>query len=364
MRLLAKETGRPAMHERVLVTGGAGFIGSALVRQLATETTCTIINVDKLTYAGNPDLSAEVASPRYFFEHVDICEENELLRIFKEYEPDAVVHLAAESHVDRSIDGPQAFIATNIQGTFHLLEAARRYWMSLSASQQQIFRFIHVSTDEVFGSLGPEGFFTEQSAFKPNSPYAASKAAADHLARAWHKTYGLPVIITNCSNNYGPYQFPEKLIPLMILSAMTSRVLPVYGDGRNIRDWLYVDDHCQALRRVLATGKVGETYNIGGRNEKTNLEVVTSVCAILDEVQVRKDGTSHKALISYVMDRPGHDRRYAMDVTKIERELGWRPANTFETGLRKTVRWYIANQPWCQRIAERSYRGERLGLVG
>jgi dTDP-glucose 4,6-dehydratase len=355
--------GEFAMHARLLITGGSGFIGSALVRQLAAETECTVVNVDKLTYAGNPDLSSEVASPRYFFEHVDICEERELRRIFREYEPDAVLHLAAESHVDRSIDGPRAFMATNIQGTFQLLEEARRYWTALPPSRKSTFRFIHVSTDEVFGSLATgDGLFTEQSACRPNSPYAASKASADHLARAWHATYGLPVIVTNCSNNYGPYQFPEKLIPLMILSALAGRPLPVYGDGQNVRDWLHVDDHCRALRRVLEVGEIGETYNIGGHNEKTNLDVVTAICAILDELRPRGRSGSHKGQISFVADRPGHDRRYAMDAGKIERELGWTPAETFETGLRKTVAWYLANQAWCQRIAERSYRGERLGL--
>ena len=351
------------MHARLLITCGSGFIGSALVRQLAAETPCVVINVDKLTYAGNPGLSPEVASRRYFFEHVDICEEDELRRIFRDYEPDAVLHLAAESHVDRSIDGPRAFVTTNIQGTFALLEAARRYWVALPAGRKAAFRFVHVSTDEVFGSLGADDtLLTEEAAYRPNSPYAATKASSDHLARAWHATFGLPVIVTSSCNNYGPYQFPEKLIPLMILSALAGRLLPVYGDGQHIRDWLYVEDHCRALRRVLDAGAVGETYNIGGHNEKTNIEVVKAICALLDELRPRQSGT-YGSQISFVADRPGHDRRYAMDARKTLRELGWKPAETFETALRKTVRWYLANPAWCRRIAERSYGGERLGLA-
>jgi dTDP-glucose 4,6-dehydratase len=348
---------------RVMVTGGAGFIGSALIRQLMAETDATVVNVDKLTYAGNPDLSEELASPNYFFEHIDICEEQELRRIFTAYQPDAVVHLAAESHVDRSIDAPRAFVGTNIYGTFCLLQAARAYWSNLSPARRDTFRFIHVSTDEVFGSLGPHGAFDEQSKYRPNSPYAASKASADHLARAWHATFGLPVIVTNCSNNYGPYQFPEKLMPLMILSALAERALPIYGDGENVRDWLYVDDHCRALRRVLEAGRTGETYNVGGGCEKSNLEVVTALCTVLDEICPRLGAKSYKALISFVPDRPGHDRRYAMDARKIQHELGWKPAETFDSGLRKTVNWYLANQAWCRRIADRSYRGERLGVL-
>jgi dTDP-glucose 4,6-dehydratase len=351
------------MHARLLITGGSGFIGSALVRQLATETQCTLVNVDKLTYAANPDLSSEVASPRYFFEHVDICEEPELRRIFHDYAPDAVVHLAAESHVDRSIDGPRAFVTTNVHGTFALLEAARRYWTELAPARKATFRFIHVSTDEVFGALSADDrACTEDAAYRPNSPYAATKASSDHLARAWHATYGLPVIVTNSSNNYGPYQFPEKLIPLMILSALSGRPLPVYGDGRHIRDWVYVEDHCRALRRVLDAGTIGETYNIGGGNQKTNLEVVSAICALLDELRPRQSGT-YGSQISFVADRPGHDRRYAMDAGKAQRELGFVPAETFEAGLRKTVGWYLANPAWCRRIAERCYGGERLGLA-
>jgi dTDP-glucose 4,6-dehydratase len=351
------------MHERLLITGGAGFIGSALIRQLLAETNSTIVNVDKLTYAGNLDLSTELASAKYFFEHIDICEERELRRICAEFEPDAIVHLAAESHVDRSIDDSRAFIATNIFGTFSVLQAAREYWSTLPAGRRQSFRVIHVSTDEVFGSLGPDGAFNERSRYQPNSPYAASKASADHLARAWHATFRLPVIVTNCSNNYGPYQFPEKLMPLMILSALAERPLPIYGDGGNVRDWLYVDDHCRALRRVLEAGQIGETYNVGGHCEKSNIDVVRAICNTLDELCPRKGAKSYQALISFVADRPGHDRRYAIDATKIQRELGWMPAETFDAGLRKTVKWYLANQAWCQRIAERSYRGVRLGVL-
>ena len=308
-------------------------------------------------------LADVVLSPRYFFEQVDICNSRELRRIFRQYEPHALMHLAAESHVDRSIDEPVAFIDTNIIGTYQLLVAARDYWTNLPLDRRRTFRFHHVSTDEVFGSLGPIGFFTEITAYRPNSPYAASKASSDHLVRAWHITYGLPTLITNCSNNYGPYQFPEKLIPLMMLTAVAGRSLPVYGDGQNVRDWLYVEDHCRALWQVLTAGAVGETYNIGGSSQRTNLEVVTTICALLDELRPRKDGRSHREQVSFVADRPGHDRRYAIDSTKIERELGWRPAETFESGLRKTVEWYLANETWCQRIVDGRYRGERLGLV-
>jgi dTDP-glucose 4,6-dehydratase len=345
---------------KVIITGGAGFIGSNLIHQLAVESEDIIINLDKLTYAGNPGFVAEAASARYYFEQVDICDGFELRRVFREYEPDAVMHLAAETHVDRSIDGPAAFVATNVVGTFRLLEASREYWTS---SGKRGFRFVHISTDEVFGSLGSDGLFTEETRYRPNSPYAATKASADHLARAWHATFGLPVIVTNCSNNYGPYQFPEKLIPLMILTATAGRSLPVYGDGQNIRDWLYVDDHCRALRRVLEAGALGETYNIGGFNERTNLEIVTAICAVLDELRPRKDGVGYKRQISFVADRPGHDRRYAIDATKIQGELSWRPRETFESGLRKTVEWYLANEDWCRRISDTHYRGERLGLV-
>ena len=353
------------MSQKIVVTGGAGFIGSALVRQLIAETDVTVINVDKLTYAGNLEsLTAKVLrSGRHHFEQVDICDGQELKRIFEDYEPDAVIHLAAESHVDRSIDGPDGFIQTNVVGTYRLLEAARDYWNRLPGPRKQKFRINHVSTDEVFGSLGRTGYFTENTAYCPNSPYAASKAASDHLVRAWHSTYGLPAIVTNCSNNYGPYQFPEKLMPLMILSALSGRPLPVYGDGQNVRDWLYVEDHCRALRCVLETGKIGETYNVGGCNEMTNLDVVTQICDILDELRATEDGKRPRDQIAFVDDRPGHDRRYAIDAGKIERDLGWRPRESFESGLRKTVEWYLSNQAWCHRIEEKHYSGERLGLA-
>jgi dTDP-glucose 4,6-dehydratase len=352
------------MSMRIMVTGGAGFIGSALVRQLIAETDAQVINVDKLTYAASVGSLADSAlSPRYYFEKVDICDGQEMRRIFREYDPEAVVHLAAESHVDRSIDGPAAFIETNVVGTFRLLEVAREHWSALPPTRRAEFRFHHVSTDEVFGTLGPQGLFTEHSAYQPNSPYAASKASSDHIVRAWHATYGLPVIVTNCSNNYGPYQFPEKLVPLMILTAASARPLPIYGDGQYIRDWLHVDDHCRALRLVLQEGRTGDTYNIGGRSERTNLEVVTTICDQLNELRPRKDGRSYREQITFVPDRPGHDRRYAIDATKIEHELGWKPEETFESGLRKTIEWYLANDPWCRSIADRIYRGERLGLV-
>ena len=349
----------------LLVTGGAGFIGSALVRQLVAETDWHIVNVDKLTYAGSLDSLTQAVrqSPRHSFEQIDICDAGALQRVFHEHEPDAVMHLAAESHVDRSIDGPAAFIQTNILGTYRLLEAARDYWAASPADRREAFRFHHVSTDEVFGSLGPDGHFTEQTPYHPNSPYSASKAASDHLVRAWHATYGLPVVITNCSNNYGSYQFPEKLIPHMILSALRGEPLPVYGDGGNVRDWLFVDDHCRALRLVLIAGAQGETYNIGGGNEHTNLEVVKRVCALLDQLSPRRDGESYSRQISFVADRPGHDRRYAINATKIADALGWAPRETFESGLRTTVQWYLDNQAWCRRIEETRYAGERLGLV-
>ena len=340
---------------KILITGGAGFIGSAVIRQLIAETAATVINVDKLTYAGNLQSLVSVAdSPRYRFEHVDICDAAEVARLFREHQPDAVMHLAAESHVDRSISGPAAFIETNIVGTYTLLEAAREYWSGLAAECRNTFRFHHISTDEVYGSLGDTGFFTEDTAYQPNSPYSASKASSDHLVRAWHHTYGLPVVTTNCSNNYGPYHFPEKLIPLIILNACNGKPLPIYGKGDNIRDWLYVDDHARALRLVLEKGRVGETYNIGGWNEKTNLEVVRAICAILDELRPR--GAPHASLITYVQDRPGHDRRYAIDASKIARELGWKPLETFETGLRKTVAWYLANTAWTNAVISGEYQ--------
>ena len=349
---------------KIFITGGAGFIGSAVVRQYINETEATVINVDKLTYAGNLDSLAAVAdSPRYHFEQVDICDAAALQRLFAQYQPDAVMHLAAESHVDRSIDGPAEFIATNIVGTYTLLEVTRAYWAGLPAAKKTAFRFHHISTDEVYGSLGAEGYFTEETPYQPNSPYSASKASSDHLVRAWHHTYDLPVVTTNCSNNYGPYHFPEKLIPLVIIKALRGETLPVYGKGDNIRDWLFVEDHARALRLVLERGQLGETYNIGGHNERTNLQVVQGICGLLDELLPGAAHTPHAQLISFVADRPGHDKRYAIDAGKLERELGWRPQESFETGLRKTVQWYLENRAWWQRVLDGSYRGERLGLT-
>ncbi|WP_456415776.1 dTDP-glucose 4,6-dehydratase [Thiolapillus sp.] len=350
----------------LLITGGAGFIGSALIRHLIGNTDYRVVNLDKLTYAGNLESLEPVAdSPRYVFERVDICDAAEVQRVFRAHQPHAVMHLAAESHVDRSIDGPAAFIETNVTGTCVLLEAARAYWNDLGDGEKPHFRFHHISTDEVYGSLGAEGLFTEESPYQPNSPYSASKASSDHMVRAWHETYGLPVLITNCSNNYGPYQFPEKLVPLIILNALAGKPLPIYGKGDQIRDWLYVDDHARALLRVLEKGRVGETYNIGGHNEKTNLEVVKTLCAILDEKRPEHPGdiSRYEELITHVADRPGHDQRYAIDADKIEQELGWAPEETFETGMMKTVDWYLDNNPWCQRVLDGSYRGERLGVI-
>jgi len=343
------------LAKTILVTGGAGFIGSAVVRQFIHDTPDRVVNLDKLTYAGNlQSLAAISDNPRYRFEQVDICDAAEVARVFREHQPDSIMHLAAESHVDRSISGPADFIQTNIAGTYTLLEAARAYWNTLPDGKKSSFRFHHISTDEVYGSLGDEGFFTEATAYEPNSPYSASKAASDHLVRAWHHTYGLPVVTTNCSNNYGPYHFPEKLIPLVILNAVNGKPLPIYGKGDNIRDWLYVDDHARALRLVLEQGTPGETYNIGGWNEKTNLEVVQAICAILDELH--PPGAPHAKLITYVADRPGHDRRYAIDATKIARELGWKPQETFASGLRKTVEWYLANTDWVQGVTSGEYQ--------
>lgn len=351
------------MSLRFLVTGGAGFIGSAVVRKLIEETPHHVCVVDKLTYAGNlASLEPVAGSNRYRFEKADICDAERMQAIFSDFSPDVVMHLAAESHVDRSIDGPGAFIDTNVGGTFTLLQEALRHFRALPEERKPAFRFHHISTDEVFGSLGADGFFREDTAYQPNSPYSASKAASDHLVRAWHHTYGLPTVMTNCSNNYGPYHFPEKLIPLIILNALEGKKLPVYGNGLNIRDWLYVDDHAEALVTVATRGALGESYNVGGHNEKTNIEVVKAICAILDELRPDPAGP-HERLISYVTDRPGHDARYAIDAGKIGRELGWTPKETFETGLRRTVEWYLANPKWWGDIRSGVYRGERLGAA-
>ncbi len=350
---------------KLLVTGGAGFIGSEVVRYFINHTDVSIVNVDKLTYAGNLESLVSVEGhERYAFEQADICDAEAMARIFAEHRPTAVMHLAAESHVDRSIDGPAAFMQTNIIGTYTLLESARAYWSGLGAEEKAAFRFHHVSTDEVYGSLGEEGMFVEDMAYEPNSPYSASKASSDHLVRAWHHTYGLPVVTTNCSNNYGPYQFPEKLIPLVILNAIEGKPLPIYGKGDQIRDWLHVEDHARALHVVLEKGRLGETYNIGGHNEKTNLEVVRTLCRLLDEIHPHPEGVNrYEELITYVTDRPGHDQRYAIDAGKIQRELGWVPKETFESGIRKTVEWYLANLRWCEHILDGSYQRERLGVV-
>jgi dTDP-glucose 4,6-dehydratase len=347
---------------KVLITGGAGFIGSAVVRQYINDTEHEVINLDALTYAGNLESLKDVdQSPRYTFEHVNICDINEIERVFEQHQPDAIMHLAAESHVDRSIDGPAEFIQTNIVGTYNLLDVAKRYWDSLTGERKGKFRFHHVSTDEVYGDLEETGYFTEESNYEPSSPYSASKASSDHLVRAWHRTYGLPVVVTNCSNNYGAYQFPEKLIPLVTLNALEGKPLPVYGKGSQIRDWLHVDDHARALRLVLETGKDGETYNIGGHNEKTNLEVVKTICGLLDKLVPDSDYIPHESLITYVADRPGHDLRYAIDASKIASELGWMPEETFESGIEKTIRWYLENPEWCQHVQDGSYQRERLG---
>jgi dTDP-glucose 4,6-dehydratase len=342
----------------ILVTGGAGFIGANFVLDWLAQSDEPVINLDKLTYAGNVDnLSSLAGDARHLFVHGDIGDSALVARLMSEHQPRAVLNFAAESHVDRSIHGPEDFIETNIVGTFRLLETVRAYWKSLASDAQQAFRFLHVSTDEVYGSLAKdEPAFNESHQYEPNSPYSASKAASDHLVRAYHHTYGLPVLTTNCSNNYGPYHFPEKLIPLMIVNALSSKALPVYGDGQQIRDWLYVKDHCSAIRRVLEAGCVGEVYNVGGWNEKPNLEIVHTVCALLDELRPRADGQLYNAQITYVTDRPGHDRRYAIDARKLERELGWKPAETFETGIRKTVQWYLDNQDWVSNIQSGAYR--------
>ncbi|MGL4985125.1 MAG: dTDP-glucose 4,6-dehydratase [Plesiomonas sp.] len=350
----------------ILVTGGAGFIGSAVVRHIIQDTDYQVVNLDKLTYAGNLESLALVAdSSRYTFEQVDICQRSELDRVFTTYQPDVVMHLAAESHVDRSIDGPAAFIETNIIGTYNMLEAARSYWNTLEPANKAEFRFHHISTDEVYGDLhGTDDLFTETTPYAPSSPYSASKASSDHLVRAWLRTYGLPTLITNCSNNYGPYHFPEKLIPLMILNALAAKSLPVYGQGNQVRDWLYVEDHARALVLVATQGEIGETYNIGGHNERKNIDVVHTLCALLEELVPEKPAGVEKYtdLITYVADRPGHDLRYAIDASKIADELGWLPKETFESGMRKTVQWYLANTDWWQRVLDGSYAGERLGL--
>ena len=346
-------------NKRCIVTGGAGFIGSALVRHLVRDTEATVLVVDKLTYAGNLESLKEVAdSPRYSFLQADICDQAAMDKAFADFRPDTIFHLAAESHVDRSIDGPAEFIRTNVVGTATLLQSALAYWRA-----NPEFRFQHISTDEVYGSLGAEGFFTEKTPYAPHSPYSASKAASDHLVRAWHDTYGLPTLITNCSNNYGPYHFPEKLIPLVILNALDGKQLPVYGAGANVRDWLHVEDHVAALRLVNERGVPGETYNVGGHNERTNLEVVRTICRILDELRPRADGTPYESLITFVKDRPGHDLRYAIDPAKLMDELGWKPKHTFDTGIRATVQWYLDNDWWWRPIREAKYSGQRLGVA-
>ncbi len=352
---------------KILVTGGAGFIGSAVIRHIIQSTKDSVVNVDKLTYAGNLESLSQVSgSDRYAFEKIDICNAVELERVLQLHQPDVVMHLAAESHVDRSIDGPAAFIETNILGTYTLLEAARSYWAKLEHERKEKFRFHHISTDEVYGDLTePDELFTEATAYAPSSPYSASKASSDHLVRAWNRTYGLPTIVTNCSNNYGPFHFPEKLIPLMILNALDGKPLPVYGKGNQVRDWLFVEDHARALYHVISQGIVGETYNIGGHNEKRNIDVVRSICELLEELAPSKPKkvNKYKDLITYVTDRPGHDIRYAIDAQKIHRELGWRPQETFESGIRKTVQWYLDNLEWCTQVQDESYGRERLGEV-
>jgi dTDP-glucose 4,6-dehydratase len=355
---------------KILVTGGAGFIGSAVIRHIIQNTKDSVVNLDKLTYAGNLESLKDIAdSDRYVFEQVDICNADELAKVFTEYQPDAVMHLAAESHVDRSIDGPAEFIQTNIMGTYILLEAARSYWNELPEDRKSVFRFHHISTDEVYGDLeGPEDLFTEETSYAPSSPYSASKASSDHLVRAWQRTYGFPTVVTNCSNNYGPFHFPEKLIPLVILNALEGKALPIYGKGNQVRDWLYVEDHARALYKVVTEGEIGETYNIGGHNEKQNIEVVHSICDLLEElvpdnIYSKHSGNSEgfKGLITYVKDRPGHDVRYAIDASKIEKELNWVPEESFESGIRKTVEWYLVNSEWVERVQNGSYQRERLG---
>ena len=347
----------------ILITGGAGFIGSAVVRHIINNTSNAVLNVDKLTYAGNLESLKELEQdPRYQFKKIDICDADALKQAFLEFQPNLIMHLAAESHVDRSIDGPAEFITTNIVGTYTLLEVARQYWLGLNDEEKNNFRFHHISTDEVYGDLeGTTDLFTESTAYAPSSPYSASKASSDHLVRAWHRTYDFPIIITNCSNNYGPYHFPEKLIPLVILNALDGKALPIYGTGNQIRDWLYVEDHARALYKVVTEGEIGETYNIGGHNEKQNIDVVRTICKILDEIKPQDNATPYENLITFVKDRPGHDLRYAIDASKIKQDLDWTPDETFETGIRKTVEWYLENLDWCHRVQDGSYQRERLG---
>jgi dTDP-glucose 4,6-dehydratase len=351
------------MSLKILVTGGAGFIGSALVRHLIANSSHQILNVDALTYAGNlSSLNSVAASDRYTFAESDVCDTDRIAALVSGFAPDIITHLAAESHVDRSIDGPSTFIQTNLVGTFSMLRVALDYWRALPPERQASFRFHHISTDEVFGALGNEGFFTEETAYDPRSPYSASKAGSDHLVSAWHHTYGLPTLITNCSNNYGPHHFPEKLIPLVIIKCLAGEPLPVYGKGDNVRDWLYVDDHVRALQAVFEQGAVGESYMVGGRSERTNLAVVHTICDTLDRIQPRADGASYRTQITFVADRPGHDFRYAIDASKLERDLGWTPLESFESGMEKTIRWYLENRAWWEAIQSGAYQGERLGL--
>lgn len=347
----------------IIVTGGAGFIGSAVIRHIIKNTDNQVLNVDKLTYAGNLESLVDVEdNPRYSFKQIDICDAEAIENAFENFQPNLIMHLAAESHVDRSIDGPAEFINTNIVGTYTLLEAARKYWQSLEENKKSTFKFHHISTDEVYGDLeGTTDLFTETTPYAPSSPYSASKASSDHLIRAWYRTYGLPVVITNCSNNYGPYHFPEKLIPLVILNALDGKPLPIYGKGNQIRDWLYVEDHARALYKVVTEGAIGETYNIGGHNEKQNIEVVKTICHILDELKPQENGQPYESLITFVKDRPGHDLRYAIDASKIANELNWMPTETFDSGIRKTVEWYLNNMEWCSRVQDGSYQRERLG---
>lgn len=350
------------MSKTILITGGAGFIGSALVRHLIGQTNFQIINVDKLTYAGHlASLESVIDNPQHVFKEADIIDKQAMRAIFDAYKPDAIIHLAAESHVDRSIDGAAAFISTNIVGTHNLLEVSKEYYEDLGDDQRDQFRFLHVSTDEVYGELGETGLFSEETSYDPRSPYSASKASSDHLVRAWHHTYGFPVLITNCSNNYGPYQFPEKLIPVVILKALQGEEIPVYGDGKNVRDWLFVDDHVKGLLTVLKNGKTGETYNIGGHNEKQNIEVVKMICSVLDNLRPRDDNRSYSTQISFVKDRPGHDWRYAIDASKIQRKLGWTPNETFKSGMKKTIQWYLENVEWVEEVTDKNYGLERLG---